>query len=339
VGTQRALSRRALLHVGAAGLVAIASSGCSRPSREEALRALALDVIVAGSLRLGAESQRLEQATLRLAVSPSLDTLRAAHAAFRATLGAWRGASAFRAEPLAAGAPFTSALFWPPRPRAIESVLAASADIDPALIEALPADARGLSALEYLLFGVSSAGSLERSATLQGRRYAACLASNVRGYGERIGRSLGDGRAFAQDFVAGGAASASRALGHIVDALDVARGKLARLERARAQSTPLAAAVEGHRSGSSLAVIRALLGGARALYLGRGGGGLSDVVALAEPAIDRHARRSFGALAASLLAPSGPLEQATVAEIRAIDRALDELHHVLESEARSALEA
>ena len=85
-------------------------------------------------------------------------------------------------------------------------MLSAPAPIDEQRVEGLGVDARGLYALEYLLFDPRSANAMALANDPHGARaraYALELAANVRGYADRVQRLLGDGHDYAKSFANG----------------------------------------------------------------------------------------------------------------------------------------
>ena len=286
-------------------------------------------------------NRTLSHAARALATEPSAETLHGARDALQGALVAWKRAYTFRSGPFASSHAFPNASFWPAREAAIDAVLLAPEPIDEARIEALPADARGIYALEYLLFDRSKAGSLSAAGAVNGRDYVSRLAANVAGYAERVDHLLGDGAAFADAFAGAGPRSVGGLAAQCLDTLDITLGKLTRLSRARSERTPLESAIEGYYSGSSLHVVRALVGGTERLYMGAAGGGLKDLVAAASPPIDAHVRQAFADATSCWAALSSPLELAIDADaqrFQAAAAALATLRHVVATEMLSALE-
>jgi predicted lipoprotein len=286
----------------------------------------------------------LHSSVLALAAAPAASKQRAAQRAFRDALLAWKCATAFRSGPFASSGAFQGAAFWPARAAAIEAVLTFEEPVDERRIEALAADARGLFALERLLFDSALAGdltSVHGAAAARARAYARELSANVRGYSERIARLLGDGHAYAIAFAQNGQASIELLVAQSIDTLELVRGKLTRVTRAAARHEPRAAAVEGYYSGTSLAIACALVAGTKQLYIGGSGGGLADLVAVTSRPIDRHVRALFDDAEADLRALQTPLELAVderPAAFATATRSMQSLSHILKVEMASALE-
>ena len=332
--------RRLLARLGALGawpgLVA-----CRQRDRTTVLEALAREVVGAMARDLRFETAALHTRLLGLEQRPGPDDLQAARVAFKRAILAWRRAYAFRDGPFVSSNAFQRATFWPARPPAIREVLASQASIDPSLVAALGLDAKGLFAVEYLLFD-TQLGPLAATAGSAGerpRRYARQLAENVLGYANRITRLLGDGRAFGASFAGAGQSSVNQLVAQSMDTLDMVLGKFDRVSRARQQPTPFAA--EGYFSGTSLDIAGALVAGTGQLYLGAAGGGLSDLVAAVSPPIDAHLKALLADCQARLAALGKPLEIAVQSDPRGwadAVAALQALRHFQKVEMASALE-
>lgn len=340
MGTQRPLNRRQLL----IALTALSQlPGCAKRDRSAVLEGLVREVLGAMTRDLLADSRRLQAELRALLEAPTAARLAAARLAFKQAIVSWKRAGAFRAGPFAASQAFQHAAFWPARAGAVDAVLASAGAIDEPRVEALGVDAKGLFALEYLLFQGSQGVSLDAAGAAgeRARDYAFELSSNVLGYASRVKRLFGDGRAYAQSFGAKGQHSVEELVAQSLDTLDILLGKLARVARARLQSTPLWSAVEGYFSQTSLEIVRALLDGTRRLYLGGADGGLSELVARSSPPIDEHVREAFATADAALVAVREPLELALVSDperFRRANGALEQLKHVMKTEMASALE-
>ena len=288
-------------------------------------------------------SSALYLALRSLSQEPSPDRQRATQAVLRRTMLAWKQAYPFRAGPFVSSEAFPRAAFWPARASSIDAILKATDPIDERLVEGLGVDARGLFALEYLLFEVQNAELAAVRNDDHGARvrsYALELGANVRGYADRVQRLLGDGRGYAADFARDGQRSVAALVTQTRDTLDVVSGKFARLERAAREGLPLPFAVEGYFSGSSLEIVLAILAGTEALYSGRGRGGLSELVMSVSSPIDAHVRDSFREAERRVRAMGAPLEVALGTQperFRSAVEALSELRHVVDVELHGAL--
>lgn len=302
-----------------------------------------MDVVFGMARDMCAESSALLDALRVLSSKPSAEQLRSAQVAFaRATL-AWKQASAFRSGAFVSSNAFQRAAFWPARPGSIDNVLDAKGPIDEPRVEALPVDARGLYALEYLLFDVESARAVALPNDPRGMRarvYALELGTNVHGYASRLQRLLGNGSDYAKSFAAGGKGSVDALVAQAIDTLAIVVGKFDRIERAQRENLPLQFAVEGYFSKSSHQIALSMVNGTRLLYLGARRGGLSDLVTAVSKPIDDHVRAAFQAAEKQLATLDAPLETTLSqrpARFQAAATAVRELRHVLEVEMQSAL--
>jgi len=307
------------------------------------LSGLVSEVVLGMARELRAASSALHAELRALSTEPTGERSSAAQAAWKRAALAWKRAFAFRIGPFIDSEAFAHAAFWPARPTLIDAVLADREAIDERRVQAQGVDARGLYALEYLLFEEDAARVLRLASEDRGARaraYALELSANVHGYAERIQRLLGDGRSFAERFSAAGQQSVETLLSQALDTLSVVSGKFARVERARSENRPLPFAVEGYYSGTSLDIVLALVAGLRQLYLGGGSGGLSELVAAASKPIDEHVRATFRETERRLRALESPIEvalDAHPAQFRSGADAIVELRHVIEVEMVSAL--
>ncbi|HEY6728391.1 MAG TPA: imelysin family protein, partial [Polyangiaceae bacterium] len=136
----------------ASGLGAVACGPEPVPDRRrELLRSWTSDFLLAHYVEFGMKLKELRTASLALEDAPDEDALERAQSAWRAARRPWKETEVFNFgpvvdEPLRYGAKID---FWPARPAAVETVLAGPDALDP---KALGAAAKGLPAVEYLLF-------------------------------------------------------------------------------------------------------------------------------------------------------------------------------------------
>lgn len=343
MGAQRPLiTRRRLIELGALSALP-AVFGCRKRDQASVLSGLVTEVVLGMARDVRTESQTLQVEVRALSSEPTLERQRAAQSAFKRATQAWKQAFAFRSGPFAASEAFQHAAFWPVRTTLVDGVLGEQEPIDQQRVQQLGVDARGLYALEYLLFAEANAGAALLSGDAHGARvraYALELAANILGYAERIQRLLGDGHAFAESFAKGGKLSVDTLLSQTLDTLTIVSGKFSRIERARAENRPLPFAVEGYFSKSSLEIVQAIVSGTKSLYLGGGSGGLSQLAAAASKPIDDHVRAAFSEAEQRLRALDMPLEvalDAQPARFKGAAAAVAELRHVIDVELVSAL--
>jgi predicted lipoprotein len=309
------------------------------------LEALARDVLGGMARDAFREASALHGAVQELCHWPDPTHHAAARRALAATLLSWKRAYAFRSGPFARSRAFQRAAFWPVSTAAVDAVLASQRPLAEHRVKALGVDAKGLFALEYVLFAAPFAGHLSDPVSLAGeraRRFARELSTDVLAYAQRAVRLLGDGEAYAAGFARAGQQSIAELLAQSIDTVDIVAGKLDRVVRAAAQERPRSLAVEGYFSGMSLAIASALVDGTRQLYLGRGGGGLAELVAHASVPVDAHARALFADVEASLGAVGKPLEigvDTAPERIPIASASLAALARLLNGDVRVALDA
>src|SRR5215471_16868381 len=155
------MQRRRFLRFAADLSAAAALGACKRQAtREQILAAMAREVATADVAAIVTETGSLESAIGRLVGSPSPDALRRARETWRRALLAWKSAYCFRNGPLVETNALLHTTFWPARPAAIEAALRSDAEIDNAYIEELGIDAKGIFALEAILFPEETDDSL-----------------------------------------------------------------------------------------------------------------------------------------------------------------------------------
>ena len=197
------LARREFLRGGL--VLALFSSGCRAhvKDRGAVLAALVREVAAPDAKAVVATSRALVSAVQALAADPTLATLHAARAAFVPALLAWKRAQCFRNGPMTRA--FAQTLFWPPREAALAAALASTTPIDDPFVAALGVDARGVYALESLLFPLepddtAALVALSGDSGLRRRTLVAALGANVEAAAESGASALGDGSAYGAEF-------------------------------------------------------------------------------------------------------------------------------------------
>jgi hypothetical protein len=292
------------------------------------LEGLVLRVVAGMARDLTAQTQALHLAVTKLDDSPGAAARDEARRRFASAVRAWKRAQAFRSGPFVTSQAFPRATFWPARAEAVDAALAAPV-LDEQLVEGLTVDARGLWALEYLLFAPRFEGSIGDAKV---RRYARELSANVLGYARRASRELGDARAFARVFARSTSQSVAALGAQSVDTLEFVRGKLERATR-----MPPQLALEGYYSRTSTDVAAALLEGTESIYLG----GLEELAERVDPRVPPRVRAAFSRLHGCFRALGPELDVAARTRpeaFRAATRALAELKHVYDIELRSVLD-
>jgi uncharacterized protein len=325
------LRRRSFLVFSAS--TALFAVGCRRPppTRPGVLTALVREVVVPDTAAVAETSLALERAVHELARAPSLGALRAARARFSPALLAWKRAQSFRAGPIVETSALVRSTFWPARPAAIEGMLADTAVIDEASIANLGADARGLYAIEYLLF------PLERDEA------AACrgLAANVASYADGARKALGDGTTYANRFAQGGQLSLSTLVQQMIETVETLLTNRLELVLGLERSHMLKPhEIEGWPSGTSHEIVLAQLGGSERLYRGADGGGIADLARTSAPTIAESVTHKYTAAIESIRGLGAPIERVVTtdrAKLEAAAAATKALELALKVDLASAL--
>ena len=310
-----------------AGLAGMGLASCAKPpKREQVLASLAREVVTADVADVVAESRDFEAALGRFLGAPGREALVAARDAWKRAMLAWKRAYCFRSGPLVDTNALLRTTFWPVRPAAIDAALAAPTPVDDAFVEELGVDAKGLFAIEALLFpeqgDTDAVVALFAGAEHERRRsFMAALARHVSANATRAAGVLGNGHAFAEQFAAGGQQSLNRLIGQMVSTVENVASNRLNLVLGLDKSHMLRPSqVEGWPSGTSQAIALALLIGTQRLYDGEGR--LSELVKAAAPAIDQRIRSGFAAAVVSVEKLGAPLEQIVKVDRGALEAAV-----------------
>jgi predicted lipoprotein len=309
------------------------------------LAAIAMNVVTPDLRRVAGTSAALARAVAELTAEPSTRALLDARVAFRAALLAWKRAHAFGAGPLADTGALVRATFWPARPKAIESALSSVNAIDPRFVDELGVDAKGLYALEYLLFPLgldepAAAASFGGNAARRRRDFSRELAVTVAASARNVAATHGDGTAYAQHLARGGQRSVSLLVAQMISTVEGLSAN--RLELVLGSSKNHwfePSEVEGWRSGTSRELVLAELSLTDDLYRNHDGG-LADLVRAVSPAIHGRLEQKFDAVRRALQKLELPLERAV--ELRhsllvEAGAAMKELEVTMKSELTNAL--
>ena len=218
-------------------------------------------------------------------------------------------------------------MFWPVRPREIDSLLGSQRAIDASLLEELGVDLKGLFAMEHLLFDAPREGGspLERFQGPGGARaseFAVALANDVDRYADSVMAGVADGSLFAQSF----SESTEQSLGLLVNQM------VATVETITAQRLGFtlellknkrlsAEGIEGGKSGLSTQISETLLETTERFYLGVNGQGLGALTKQASEPIHERVRTAFAGARSALKALGAPLEQAAIQNLRGLESA------------------
>ncbi|MEZ4384979.1 MAG: imelysin family protein [Nannocystaceae bacterium] len=309
----------------AAGLALAAALVACAPEedpREDVLAYLA-QAGASAAVDFADEGEALAQATVALCEAPSDAGLAQAQERWRLTRTAWGRGLVFAFGP---AMEHSGALdYWPARTDTIEAAIAAApATVDAAHVDSLGTSAKGMPALEYLLFGAGEAPA-EVVAGLRAEdgsgstrcAYAAALAGDIAARGEAIRVAWAEG--FADELAgAGGDGSryASRKEGidavvnRSIDTLyEIVKGRLDGPLGNLTGAPPDPEALESRFSGATVADIDAVLRGVWVAYDGADAGGeargIAALVAAADPELNQRIYDQYGyALEATAALPS-----------------------------------
>jgi predicted lipoprotein len=312
--------------------VALAATACKERRRTQVLESLVHDQEAPAYAELAARCRHLAETAGRLADAPSDATLNAARSSWREALVAWNATFPFRPAALKQRSSHFHAMYWPPEPMLMQRGLAGEREVDQPLVDELGVSAKGMYALETLLYGargdpLSSLAALQDagSAGLRRRAFVRALAADV-------SRLAGDAASIVGDagFPATFARAGQPALNALVnDQIAVLEGLLT--ERltfmvGAFQSGSLAKLpYQGRASASSFAITEAQLGGVAAIYGRVPGAGVSRLVRSSSEDADQAVRDALGRAVASVHSLGGPLEDAVTRDAKAVERAADDV--------------
>jgi predicted lipoprotein len=308
--------RRALLsNLGALTTLSLAGvPACGRPPRrEEVLSALVRRVVVPDTRVVLDKSDRLSRAVTTFAAMPTLDSLATARAALRQALLAWKRAQCFKNGPLVETNAFLRSAFWPARSAAIEALIRTSDNLDSERVNALGADAKGLYALEYLLFPAALADDatvafLATEPERRRLRLADVLAQSIFAHIGRASDLLGDGAAFAQRFAQASKQSLDKVVGQMASTIETLAVNLNSVLGLAQSGLLKPGDIEGAPSHLSHELALAELVSAEHLYRSESGPSLSALVHATVPAIDERVERAFTEAHQALARLRAPLE-------------------------------
>lgn len=293
-----------------------------------------------------ARADALAAATTALAGDPDAGTLSAAQSAWADAHAAWKEAEVLDFGPVAERSLDALVDRWPSDAAKVEAILAGGAPIDAALVDDTGADARGLPALELLLFAPEALADLTTAADAARRRdLVAALGQDVALRAHEIAEvwsELPDG--FALDLLEAGTGSeryetAKSAVDVLVNQIVftaelVLDGKLGRPAGKKNGGTPQPTLVEARASGRSLAAIAANLRGIEAVWsCARGerhGVGLADLVGARSAAARESAQADLDAARDAVEAVPEPLDRAVIDDPAAVEAAYQAVRAVRE---------
>jgi predicted lipoprotein len=299
------------------------------------LKALVHEVVVPDTAAVVTSSNELSSAVNAFADSPSLEALTLARTAFTTALLAWKQAQCFRNGPMVETNAFVRTLFWPPRPEAIEAAASGTALLDDAFVGNIGVDARGVYALEYLLFPLEqrdeqALASLAENAGKRRRELARGLAASIAKYAGNAGKALGDGNAYAARFAEDAQIHLSTLVNQMIGTVEtLAARRLEHVLRLEKNRRLVPHEVEGWPSRTSHRIALAQLTGNERLYRGGKSGGLAALALATAPAIGARVSERYADALRAVRALPGPLEvvvkqdQARLAAAAAATKALE----------------
>ncbi|HEX2735708.1 MAG TPA: imelysin family protein [Polyangiaceae bacterium] len=340
------MKRREFVWLGGATLFS-GYMGCKARvrSRTESLEALVLEVVVPQLHDVASQSDKLDAAAASFCKTPTDSQLEGLRNQFGTTLLAWKRAQCFQSGPLVTSNALLRSTFWPTRVPVVQAMLDATGPIDDAAVEALGADAKGLYAIESLLFATAGgASAVSSSMDARGERsrvLTASLTRNLAGNAARVQSLMGDGKQFATSFAQAGQASINAVVGHLSMTIESLSVHQLELVLGLSQSHMLRPSeVEAAPSGLSHAVTLASAEGARALFGGSKQPGVSEMVSAAAAPIAERVAQQFDAALNALGKLDQPLERLVVSNRAAVESAaqrVKELERGIKIDVASAL--
>jgi len=300
------------------------------------LRDIARNVIAPGYQQLALECRELTNSVGQLVQAPSQTSLDNARKDWLAVSQAASRMRCFQAGPITDRSYASTFYYWQVLPVRIDAVLKSPRPIDPSLLDELGATAKGMFALEYLLFdcpGDQPAGTAKTPTTLklltgtQSQRrglYLLTLARDLEAKASHLATDWtapGDQGAMAK-FVAGGQESVNLLVNQLAVAMeDAAEHSLNFVLELPLPISPQLDRIERGRSGSSLQGLIAALEGVQQMYRGAEGLGLDDDLKRVNAPLEIRLHDQFNAAIAATRAIGAPLEQAVVDDRASLENA------------------
>lgn len=290
----RALRRKLPLTAAFAGLASLlavswvglqacsiaASDLIATVDRRPLLKSLRDTVLIPRSEQFSAKTAALENLAGRLAAHPDAALLDSARTAWKAASLSWAALQATRLGPIADQSARID--FWPTRPNLIEQALEGVDRLDSNRLANLTASAaKGLPAVEWLLFSPASGGALAAlQDSVKGPRrgaYLAAAATDIRRAAAFIEAEWkgATGSAFVDPAPATRYPTTQMAVEELIKGLvatleDMKNAKVLAPSGAKSGGRPQPDLVESPYAGLSLDILRANLDGAEAAFTGQG---------------------------------------------------------------------
>lgn len=352
------MKRRAWLLGFAGAGASLAVPGCG-PSeipdqRRELMRSWGEAFLLANYRDLEALAVELEARAIELRDAPSIEALEAAQAAWWEARARWKRADVFAfgpysEEPQRLGPKID---FWPARPGTIDDVLSGDRPLDADSVASLGASAKGLTAIEYLLFAPEMLAEFETNP--RRGEYAVALAADLISriqelweawhpdFGDYLGELLGAGRDSTRF------TTLNAALGAFVNRIGYTlendrNEKLGRPLGDTADGTPQPDLVESSFSQRSLDDLRDNLRGIELLLLGDAAAGIGALEGYLESRgrkLGGRIRERLAACHAAIDAIPAPLASALSDDpdsVRALMRELSAMQRLVQVDLVNAL--
>lgn len=328
------------------------AQGADRPdssAQRELFRHWASDVMLPLTQEFAAAADRLSGTAQAFCAGQR--ELRDVQSAWRDTQSAWQPLEMLQLGPAIERRTQRQINFWPVRPKLLEPLLADANPIDAERIDTLGVSAKGLPALEYLLFPAEKAGVHPKKhcnvvQALAGhiKAEAQGLAADWRGPDGGFARQLAEAGQHPQHSAF---ASADQALSDVVNlliaGLDALKSRKVGKPLEKSSDGASLERIESWRAGTSLDHIRDNLRGFELLFFGPGkdGFGLDDYLARIErPGLARVIRGELDAAQKALAAIRPPMHIAVVSQRRQMEqlyKSLGRLQNLMETEVADAL--
>jgi hypothetical protein len=310
-------------------------------TREAVLRDLARQVIAAGYQDLAANCQALTNAAGQLAETPDQVALGRARQAWAAVAVAANHVRCFQAGPLVEREYAATFYYVRISPPAINGLLQQTNAIDLPQVPQLDGNAKGLFALEYLLFGHKGFPGLDKpdaplvlerlsgNGSESRRAYLVVLTRDLEAKATQLAQdwsSPGDEGAAAK-FVKAGQASVNLLVNQLAHSLEDAQQN--HLNFVLVLPQPLARQmyrIEGSPSGTSLQDAVAYLEGVQRFQRGIGGLGLADMLKQANAPLAKRVEDALVEALAATKTIGEPLEQAVQDKRDTVQNACNKIH-------------
>lgn len=315
--------------------------------RHRMLAHLARQVMLPTYVRFERAAATLHEAAQALCAERTLSHLEATQQAWRQAAILWKRTEAFQLGPTHT---FVAAIdYWPARPHLLQRALQASASMTLARVESLGARAKGLPALEYLLFDPQSdaAAVLERfregPPAASRCAYLVALTAHLAQQAQFVVQLWRpEGLDFVGEVARAGRGSAtyrsvhqaiSALVNHLLQAVETLQNKkIAKPLRGNGR-TPWPQAAEAWRSGYSVAHMVGSLAGAFHLYSGAGNTpdriGFDDYLTALGSPLGRNITQHFESALEAVRAIPSPLHVAVVDQPEKVNVAYEAVHALL----------